>query len=304
MHCLVIGYGSIGKRHAHILNSLGCKVFLVTSQKVDHHHCYSSIEEALEKNSIDYIVIANATHLHYSTLMRLIKCDYKGIVLIEKPFFSKVECLPENKLVKILIGYNLRFHELLITAKSFIENEKLVTFSAYVGQYLPTWRKSIDYRHCYSAKKDCGGGVLRDLSHELDYSIWLCGSCDSLAAVGGHFSELEITSDDTYSIIMKCNLCPIVNIHLNYLDRRARREISINTQRNTIFIDLVNGLLSIDGEVRAQCTDAVAKTYLQQHQAVLDGRLDTFCSYEEGLYVMKLIQTIESASASKAWMNL
>ncbi|HLB41809.1 MAG TPA: Gfo/Idh/MocA family oxidoreductase [Gammaproteobacteria bacterium] len=304
MQGLIIGFGSIGQRHAQVLKSLGCHVCLVTSQKIKDYICYSTIENALKKESIDYVVIANPTHLHYQALIDLIQCNYQGIVLVEKPLFSKIEYLPQNNFLKILVAYNLRFHELLIQTKKIIKNEKLITFSAYAGQYLPTWRKEADYRHCYSAKQEQGGGVLRDLSHELDYSLWLCGPCLDVTAMGGHFSMLEINSDDAYSIVMKCVSCPIVNLHLNYLDRLIRREITINTQNNTIFIDFIKGIVSIDGAIQYRHSDNMMHTYLRQHQALINKDFDSFCSFTEGLSVVKVIEAAEKASTKKVWMNL
>ncbi len=304
MQGLIIGFGSIGKRHAQVLKSLGCNIFLVTSQKIDDYPCYATIENTLEKESIDYVVIANPTYLHYQTLMSLIQCNYQGVVLVEKPLFSKIEYLPHNNQVKILVAYNLRFHELLIQTKKLIENEKLLTFSAYVGQYLATWRKGIDYHHSYSAKKEQGGGVLRDLSHELDYSLWLCGPCLEITAMGGHLSTLEINSDDIYSIMMKCTSCPIVNIHLNYLDRSTRREIIINTQNNTIFVDFIKGIISIDGRIQFQHENDMMHTYVRQHQAILNKDFNYLCSLTEGLSVMKVIEAAEKACATKMWVNV
>lgn len=304
MQCLVIGYGSIGKRHASILKNLGCQVSLVSSQKITNFNCYENIETALEKNDIKYVVIANATHLHYTTLIKLIDCHYQNIVLVEKPLFSRIEILPENKFSKVLVGYNLRFHELMLNIKKMIQHENLITFSAYVGQYLPTWRKGTDYRNCYSAKKADGGGVLRDLSHELDYSIWLCGESFNVAAIGGHFSDLEIDSDDVYSIMMQCQFCPIVNLQLNYLDRHIRREITINTQRNTIHLDLIQGILQVNGKVKKQCPDAIIQSYIQQHQAVLKQDFSLCCDYSDGCSVIKLIESIENSANSRTWISV
>lgn len=303
MRCLVVGFGSIGKKHAQILKNLGCKVSVVTSQKSNEYVCYGSIAEAFNKELVDYVIIANATHLHHSALLTLIQCDFRGVVLVEKPLFAKMEHLPKNNIAKILVAYNLRSHELLRRTQEIIKDERLITFSAYVGQYLPTWRKT-DYRQSYSAKKEQGGGVLRDLSHELDYSIWFCGPCLAVSAVGGHFSELEIDSDDVYSIMMKCIDCPIVNIHVNYLDRCTRREISINTQQKTIMIDLIKGTLSVNGEIQNQYSEGVAHTYIQQHSNIMNKNYDSFCSYSDGLSLVKLIETIEGAAISREWINL
>ena len=304
MNCLVVSYGSIGKRHAAILHQLGCEVNLVTTQEIYEFVCYQNIKEALHKKDFDYVVIANPTHLHFSSIVELISCEFTGIVLVEKPLFANLKQLPTHQFKQLVVGYNLRFHALLSRTKQLIENETLVTFTAYVGQYLPTWRKNSDYRECYSAKKEYGGGVLRDLSHELDYSLWFCGSSYHVTANGGHFSELEINSDDVYSIMMSCEACPIVNLHLNYLDRQTRRDILINTQTKTIFIDLIKGTLSINGKVAIQVAEATAKSYMYQHQAVLENQFDTFCSYAEGIERMKLITAAEKAANQKIWISL
>lgn len=304
MNYLIIGYGSIGKRHADILKQLGCNVCLLTKQKIDQFKCFTHLEEALDQNVFDYIIVANPTYLHYQTLIDLIRYDYRGIVLVEKPLFDQNQILPSNRISKIFVAYNLRFHELLTQVRRLLQDDKIITFSAYVGQYLPMWRKDSDYRECYSAKKEYGGGVLRDLSHELDYSLWLCGPCLKVTAIGGRFSELEIDSDDVYSILMTCKACSLVHLHMNYLDRTIRREIIINTSKNTIHIDFVNGILSLDGQVGMQSNDGMKQSYFNQHQAMMRGDFSEFCSYAQGITVMNMIETIEKATISRQWITI
>ncbi|HLB43551.1 MAG TPA: Gfo/Idh/MocA family oxidoreductase [Gammaproteobacteria bacterium] len=303
MRCLIIGYGSIGKKHTQILKNLGCDVSLVTSQKKLEYKYYSTIEEALEKKHFDYIIISNPTHKHYEALIKLIQYDYRGIVLVEKPLFSTAMPLSKNNIAKILVAYNLRFHELLNHAKKLIRDEKLLTFSAYVGSYLPAWRQKIDYQNCYSAKKEYGGGALRDLSHELDCCIWFCGPSLELTSLGGHFSPLEITSDDSYSILMKNTHCPMANLQMNYLDRHPHRNIIINTTHQSLFIDLINGLLYVNGNIIINSA-GISETYIKQHLAVLNGEFDNFCDYEHGLYLVKLIDIIEYANISQTWVKV
>lgn len=303
MQCLVVGFGSIGRRHAQVLTDLGCKVVLVSSQSITDFACYKNINEALTRHPIDYTVIANPTYLHHQTLIELIHCDYRGVVLIEKPLFINTEVLPPHHFSQILVAYNLRFCELLQTTKSLLSDDKIISFSAYVGQYLPNWRKNIDYKDSYSAKQNQGGGVLRDLSHELDYSQWFCGDVQDVTALGGQFSELEIDSEDIYSIIMRCTHCPVVTIQLNYLDRAPRRDILIHTNRHTFSIDLAQGSVSVDGEIKFQNSHAVAETYYRQHAAALAGKFELFCNYREGLTTVKLIEKITEANTKKQWIT-
>ncbi|OGT37991.1 MAG: hypothetical protein A3F11_03205 [Gammaproteobacteria bacterium RIFCSPHIGHO2_12_FULL_37_14] len=303
MRSLIVGYGSIGKRHAQVLSSLGCHVSLVTSQKTSDYRGYATIEAALAQEPIDYVIISNPTYLHHASLVELIQCGYSGIVFIEKPLYAKLELLPDHRIQKILIGYNLRFCDQLLDIKKSLQDEELISFSTQVGQYLPDWRNT-DYRQCYSAKNKHGGGVLRDLSHELDYSLWICGRGLEVTAIGGQYSELEIDADDVYSVMMRCEKCPVVSLQLNYLNRIPRREILIQTKKHTVGLDLIKGISIVDGAIKSHAPDSLVKTYVAQHQAVITSDFSNFCHYEQGLAIMKLIEAIEHANLSKSWVSL
>ena len=298
---LIVGYGSIGRRHADIMSSLKQSVFLVTQQNNSNYICYSSVADALMQNKFDYIVIANPTHLHAETLRDIVSNNFCGTLLIEKPLFSTPVVFDNVHHLPIFVGYNLRFHPVLQRLKEILIDEKIISFSVRVGQYLPTWRSQVDYRDCYSAKKNQGGGVLRDLSHELDYATWLCGDCLEVTALGGTWSELEIDSDDTYSMLMRCEQAPVVMIHMDYLSRVKTRKMIVQTQKHTIFADLIQNCLSIDGcEEKFHPID----TYVSQHQAILLNDYQHLCSYFQGAKMVRLIDAIERANEKRQWISL
>ena len=45
MKVIVIGYGSIGSRHASVLTELGCRVAMVSRRNIDFDLSYSSLKE-------------------------------------------------------------------------------------------------------------------------------------------------------------------------------------------------------------------------------------------------------------------
>jgi predicted dehydrogenase len=299
---LVIGYGSIGARHARLLGELGCASAVVTRRQVDFSTVYPDIESALCGHRPDYVVVANATKQHHATLASLASAGFSGRVLVEKPLFENLLPLPVSRFQGIYVAYNLRFHPVIQRLRDMLAGETMLSVQAYVGQYLPEWRPGTDYRQSYSASAAQGGGVLRDLSHELDYLGWLFGSWESVTALGGHFSPLEIDSDDLFVVLMQTERCPVVSVQLSYLDRIARRRISINTRDHAIEADLIAGTVAIDGKRETLLVER-DHTYREMHRAVLNGDFSSLCTVHEGLATLQLIETAESANRQKEWVT-
>jgi len=302
MSCIVVGYGSIGQRHTRILTQLGCKVAVVSHREVAHPLTYLSLADALAQESPDYIIIANQTNEHYRTLKQLADFDYKGTVLVEKPLFDSVLGIPAHHFKNAYVAYNLRFHPMIQRIFEVVKKEKALYAQIYVGQYLPDWRPERDYRMSYSAQRSKGGGVLLDLSHELDYLLWLFGDWNSLVAIGGKYSSLEIDSDDLFSLMLTMDRCPMVQIHVNYLDRISRREITVITENHTIKADLVQQTLQINDELMHIRVDR-DDTYVMQHQAILNGENNFLCSLNEGLSVLKMIESAEQSAKQGIWVK-
>lgn len=303
MRALVLGYGSIGERHTRVLVEKNCSVAVVSRRSIDHVPHYSELNHALSDWHPEYVVVADRTCEHRRAMESLIKFGFQGRVLIEKPLFDGLSALPPHSFSLAAVAYNLRCHPLVMKLKALLEESKsLVTANIYVGSFLPNWRPNTDYRQSYSAKREQGGGVLRDLSHELDYALWLFGSWRRLTASGGHFSHLEIESDDSYSLLMETQRCPLVTIHMNYLDRVPRREIVVNTDQHTVRVDLINNMLWLDG-VEESLSVGQVDTYGAEHQAMLVGNAEGLCTLEDALETLETIEAAERAATSHAWIS-
>ena len=301
---LVIGLGSIGKRHLGLLQELGCDVAACTKHGLPEVRCFESIETAVQTHRPEKILIANATSDHYSTLRQLKNLGVTADLLVEKPLFSRPdETQPLEVQQRISVAYNLRFHPAVLALREVLKDEEPVSAHLYVGMHLSTWRPGRDYRTTYSASKVQGGGVLRDLSHELDLGLWLFGSWSRLVAHGGHFSELEIETEDTVSILWAAERCPKVGVEINYLDRASRRTILVHTRSHTWEVDMLGCRLLCDGQVHQSWTIERNTTYLAQDGAWLRGERDVLCSFSEGLAVLHQIQAIEQSITREAWVH-
>ncbi len=305
MKIAVIGAGSIGSRHARILQDLKHEVVIVSSHVNSHLGTvkYKSISDALKHDQFEYVVVASKTSQHFNDLNELFNAKFTGSVLIEKPLFASSHRVAKNNFEFAGVGYNLRFHPAVLWLRGVLPQlGKISSANFYVGQYLPTWRENNDYSNSSSAKATSGGGVLRDLSHELDLAQHLFGDWTQLTACGGKFSNLEIETDDTFSILMKTKACNALSIQLNYLDRINQRNITIIGDNGTIKVDLISRKAQFN-ETTQSFELEPDQTYLAEHIAMITKDAATLCTFDEALAVVETIGAIEKASNKQKWIK-
>ena len=147
VRALVIGYGSIGQRHARLLTELGYQVAVVSRRSIDLAPHYSELSQALTNWQPEYVVVADRTSEQHQTIDSLVKHGFQGCVLVEKPLFGRLSALPRHSFSLATVAYNLRRHPLLKKLKSLLDDSaQLVTANIYAGSYLPDWRPNTDYR--------------------------------------------------------------------------------------------------------------------------------------------------------------
>lgn len=297
---LVLGYGSIGSRHARLLGEMGCDVAVVSPREIDFPQRHATLRQGWLIHRPTLVVVANVTTAHYSALAELAQLGHSGNVLVEKPIFDRAMPVPDNNFRLLRVAYNLRFHPVLTRLREELANQRLISAQAYVGQYLPSWRPLTDYRLCYSAHADQGGGALLDLSHDLDYLAWMMGPWRRVAALGGRMSTLEISSDDVFSLLYESDQCPVIGVQLNYLDRLGRRLLIVNTEEHTYGADLVRSSLKIDGEELHFPVDRDT-TYRAMHSAMLSDNPMQSCTVQEALDTLSLCDTARDAAAGSYW---
>ena len=302
MKALVIGHGSIGSRHARLLAAMGHATAVVSRRTIDVPVTFRNITEAIAEWEPDYVVIASRTNEHRDDFAALASAGFTGTLMIEKPLFDSHLQVPEHAFNAVYVAYNLRFHPLLSRFKALLDETQAHAVHAYVGQYLPDWRPGTDYRKSYSANKSQGGGVLRDLSHELDFLNWTLGGWTRLTSLGGNISELEIDSDDIYSVLFETTRCPVVSLQLNYLDTTLRREFLAMTADGSIRADLIGGTIEVGGKT-GSFEVAGDETYQAEHRAALSGDPGDLCTLTQGLDAMRMISAIETAVTEQAWIT-
>lgn len=287
---LVVGFGSIGKRHARLLTELGHTVAVVSGQGVAEYRCFSTLAAALAEFGPGYVVIASVTSRHQDDLAALADHGFAGTALVEKPLFmTRPEPVPTPGF-PVFVAYNLRFHPVARALKAALAGKRVLCAHALVGQHLSQWRPGRDVSATYSAHRRQGGGVARDLSHEYDFATFLFGAPELLAGHSARVGEVTVDSEDVAAAILATPGCPVVTIQLNYLDRTPRRQWTIVAEDETIEADLVRGTLTRGGQIQP-IPMTPDDSYRAMHQAALAGETG-LCTWQEGLAVVAMTDKV------------
>jgi len=182
---IIIGFGSIGKRHYKNLLNLGYRNISVYDPVNNAFAGFKDVNRVknLTKNKlIDYQVAficnPNNQHIKAATLCAQAGCH----LLIEKPLSHnlkgvvKLQKICAQKKLVNMVACNMRFHPCLEFIKNYLVKNKLgkiYSIAHELGYYLPFWRPQQDYQKNYAAKKSTGGGIILDDIHEFDLLFWL-----------------------------------------------------------------------------------------------------------------------------------
>jgi predicted dehydrogenase len=272
MEILVVGAGSIGRRHVNNMNLLGYTDIDVVDINDGHleyvkknfrvRNTLKTLEDVSAKYDAAFILTPPVYHIEMALKLAQMGVD----LFIEKPLSHTASHIDElieiketNNLV-VMVGYNLRFNVGLSKLKSYIEHKavgEMYYIRAEVGQYLPDWRPWQDYRTSYTALKELGGGILLDGSHEIDYVMWLVNNdIIEIKTIYDKVSDLEITVEDMAEIILKFKHGVIASIHLDMIERGYNRYCKVLGKKGSIKLTFKENILEIyNGESKKRTTE-------------------------------------------------
>ena len=221
MKFVIVGLGSIGKRHKQNLEQLGDEVIPC--------HRDDDLKQILSSRRPDGVLICSPTSSHLNDATIALK--HKLPVFIEKPLSHNLARLDQLR-GTILVGYCLRFDQSLRRFKKQIEKldkAKIKSVKIVCQSWLPDWHPKSDYRQSYSAKKNLGGGVLLDLSHEIDYALWFFGEVKKVSAKLQLAPELAIETEAIADLKLEFVSGVKADIHLSYANRKNERFCKVTT---------------------------------------------------------------------------
>jgi predicted dehydrogenase len=277
---LIAGCGSIGKRHARVLQGMGvkdiraCDPLPVQRQSLlaetPSVTMYESYEAGLE-DAPDTVLICTPPKLHIPMAMQAIRAGCH--VLCEKPLSDTPEGIDDLAALaaeadkKVMVALCFRYHEGLVRAKRYLDSGRvgrLVCVRALMGEHLPEVRP--DYRDLFSSQYL---GAF-DLSHEIDLAIWYAGKpVRQVQALSGSYSDIDIQAPDVVELLIDFENRCMASVHLDFFQRPRRRQTELIGTQGVIIVEFARW---------ERCTVSVyeAAKGTWEHQELVTERDDMF----------------------------
>lgn len=314
---VVVGTGSAGRRHAAMLRRVLPDARITAVRRPDSDSStepftplgatvVSSLDEAVA-GGVDLGVVASPAPMHREAGVALL--DAGAHVLIEKPLAANLadgEALARAAGAAgrpLLVGYHLRFGDTLRTVRRRIAVDDAIgqprTFRFEVGQHLDQWRPGTDPRRSVSARDELGGGVLLELSHELDAVRDVLG--EAVVVESAHLRRDGAPTDGRVETVADLELYmhDSLNgtVHLDMVAPEPFRRWSVVGDRGTIHADVLTGRVELHrGSTVEVLTESVAgerdlaEERLIRHLVELaTTRARPRCTAEDGLAVLAMV---------------
>lgn len=317
MRFLIAGFGSIGRRHLRNLRELGeHDILLLRSghstlppEEIAGLPVETTMEAALAHQP-DAVIVANPTALHLETAIpaALAGCH----LFLEKPVAANLSRVNELRRAlstgggKALVGFQFRWHPGLRQVKDWLlagAAGKPAAARALWGEYLPDWHPWENYRQGYAARRDLGGGVVRTLSHPLDYLRWLMGEVETIHSFTGTLSQLDLDVEDTAEISLQFTGGALGSVHLNYMQRPPVHRLEVICTEGTILWDNADGAARLFNAGQGGWEvvpppagferNSMFLAELQNFIEVVKGVAEPVCTLEDGIRVQEMVEQIQ-----------
>lgn len=321
---VVVGFGSAGRRHVAMLGSVvpGIRITVVRragAVGVDTGATPSvrftdDLDDALDEGA-DIGIVASPAPFHVDAACRLM--DVGAATLIEKPVAAGVE--DATRLLDrpgsggaALVGYHLRFADVAPEMARHVAGGTIGAPTAFhfeVGQHLGSWRPDADARCTVSARHELGGGVLTELSHELDAVRFVLGSeverVDS-SELGRDGAPTDGIVETVADLELTCDDGLAGSVHLDMTSRPAMRRWRVEGERGTLTADLLACRidLSDDQGTRAVASfppgerDRAEERLIRHLVELARGRTAPRCTVEDGLAALRIVDAARAAAST------
>jgi len=257
---LIVGLGSIGRRHLANLRDLGWSQIRVyrsrATQKdaeLDGFPVDRDLPTALSRRPIA-VIVSNPSALHVPLALDAARAG--AHLLIEKPLsndldgVAELESLVAERRLTALVGFQFRFNPGLRQIGAWLRAGAIgavVSAQVHWGEYLPDMHPWEDYRAGYAARPELGGGVLLTLSHPIDYLRWLIGELEHVSAIESRRDALGLAVDTCVDVTARFVSGASAHLHLNFVERPPSHRLTVIGTEGTVTWNDANSAAHRDG---------------------------------------------------------
>ncbi|MGB6057099.1 MAG: Gfo/Idh/MocA family oxidoreductase [Microthrixaceae bacterium] len=321
----VVGSGSAGSLHASSLRRRDPRMEIIvvrrptSTQPLERMlalevELVSSIDEAVALEPVVAVIAGPAsTHRHDAEALASVGTH----LLVEKPLATTSD--EGRRLVasanfggsRLVVGYHLRYSSTVPALAALVRNGAIgipSSFSLRVGQHLSQWRPGADPRRSVTARQELGGGVLLELSHELDGLRFMLGDISSCSARlrrdGAPTDGLVDTVAD-----LEIELASGIRgqVHLDMVSEVPFRTWTVTGSEGSLTADLLDGTITRLGSPNAGVGEVLHRSapgerdlaeanLIDNFIEVAEGRGEPLCTGADGIAVLDVI---EAALASE-----
>lgn len=323
MHILIIGSGSVGKRHGRNFASLQCEIsaFDPRADRLKEikndvgilKNSYSSFDDVIvDLRKFDGVVIASPPKFHIEQAIAVIESGVP--LLLEKPLCPTLNEAQKLKIflvhksqAKVILGYTYRWWEPLREMRDLILSGKIgkILHTRFVmSAHLADWHPWEKYQDFFMASRDLGGGALLDESHFIDLMYWFFGMPKSVFAKVEKLSDLEIETDDNVDALFAYENGSLATMHLDLFGRPHEKYIIATGNNGSIYWSFEPNEIRItvfnekDLDIRKYNCErndmflALARDFVK----LIGGQDDKVCAVHDGIEVMKIIEACRQSS--------
>lgn len=318
----VVGLGNIAHRHRENvrLRFPHAKIFSTSASgrnvqdSIEHCDVFCITIDDLIKNDLDFVIVASPASHHIIHSLPFVENNIP--VLIEKPLATNLSEVVE--LIKlrdevngiVSVAYCLRYCGVLIELNRLIKKNyfgKIHHVNLHVGQDLRDWRPTKSINESVSANKNLGGGVLNELSHELDYMFWMFGEVKPLFSKLSYNQRYIMDVEDMADVVLQTSNGAVITLHLDFLQQSPQRYCQLITETGRVDVNILDQTINFYNGMSINCIyDNSKESANHKYLRMLDdfvanirGKDNSCITLEDARETVKLIQAIRLSDLEK-----
>jgi predicted dehydrogenase len=309
-NCLIVGSGSIAEKHIKACQMClaNVRIYQVPSREntslneISGVNRAETIDSVLVNIKLDFVIICSPAS-HHAHHIKLILDKNRIPILVEKPLSDSRE-----KLVNIVdadkdlirVAYCLRHLPVVSAFRGYLKKNLgdtgIKKMDVICLSNVKKWRNKF-FLNTVSASRELGGGVLRELSHEIDLITWLFNVPEVIETHDIKYSilEMDVETAARFSFYYRNGLT--VEFNLDFGSVREVRELRVETHdASRILLDVNKRQLKIEGETCPVVDKDMYATQLELFVGMTKGHDgEALCSFRQAEVVLSLIEKVEKS---------